>query len=130
MIEDTLDLKTRAGAMETFICHPERAAAPSLVVFLMDASGIPRQELYDMARRPASVGYCVALPNLYYRSGEDTHFSDDVLVHGSEAHTRMRAARKQMTLPSVMNDMAGHPGLCRRSGVHQEGSGRRAGATA
>jgi hypothetical protein len=25
MIEQTLDIATKAGAMETFICHPERA---------------------------------------------------------------------------------------------------------
>ena len=90
MIEDTLALKTRDGVMETFICRPEREAAP-LVLLLMDAPGI-RDELYDMARRLASVGYCVGLPDLYYRAGANAHFSDDVLVHGSDAHTRMRAA--------------------------------------
>ncbi len=26
MIEQTLDIATKDGAMETFICHPERAA--------------------------------------------------------------------------------------------------------
>ncbi len=104
MIEDTVDLKTRDGAMETFICHPEREAAP-LVLFLMDATGV-RDELYDMARRLASVGYCVLLPNLYYRAGEDTKFSSDVLVHGSVQHTRMRALRAGMTIPHVTDDVA------------------------
>lgn len=104
MIEDTVDLKTRDGAMETFICHPEREPAP-LVLLLMDALGF-RDELRDMARRLASVGYCVLLPNLYHRAGEDTEFSADVLHYGSVEHTRMRALRAGMTIPPVMDDVA------------------------
>jgi carboxymethylenebutenolidase len=36
----------------------------------MDAPG-KRGELHDMARRLGSVGYCVVLPNLYYRRDRD-----------------------------------------------------------
>ena len=70
MIEQTLDIATKDGAMQTFICRPERGAHPA-VLFLMDAPGI-REELRDMARRLASTGYVVVLPNLYYRAGRDT----------------------------------------------------------
>ena len=70
MIEETFDIAARDGAMETFLCQPERGEHPA-VLFLMDAPGI-REELRDMARRLASVGYCVLLPNLYYRAGRDT----------------------------------------------------------
>jgi carboxymethylenebutenolidase len=66
MIEQQLTLKTAAGQMSTFICHPERGTHP-VVIFYMDAPGI-REELRDMCRRLASVGYYVMLPNLYYRS--------------------------------------------------------------
>ena len=48
----------------------------------MDAPGI-REELRDMARRLATVGYYVVLPNLYYRAGRDTIFGADVLEQGS-----------------------------------------------
>ncbi|MEO8926920.1 MAG: dienelactone hydrolase family protein [Caulobacteraceae bacterium] len=44
------------------------AARTPAIVFYMDAPGI-REELRDMARRLASVGYFVVLPNLYYRAG-------------------------------------------------------------
>jgi carboxymethylenebutenolidase len=40
------------------------------VLFYMDAPG-KREELHDMARRLASVGYYVVLPNLYYRRTRD-----------------------------------------------------------
>jgi carboxymethylenebutenolidase len=104
MIEETLDIATRDGAMETFFCRPDRGTHPP-VLFLMDAPGI-REELYDMARRLASVGYAVLLPNLYYRAGRDTRYGPDVLVHGSAEHTRMRAVRTKMTIPPVMDDVA------------------------
>ena len=54
MIEQTLDITTKAGAMETFICHPERGGPHPAVMLLMDAPGI-REELRDMARR---LGHC------------------------------------------------------------------------
>jgi len=104
MIEETVDIATRDGAMETFICRPERGEHP-LVLFLMDAPGI-RAELHDMARRLAAVGYCVLQPNLYYRAGPDTKYGPDVLEHGSAEHQRMRAVRTKMTIPPVMEDVA------------------------
>ena len=105
MIEKILDIPTRDGAMETFICHPERSGPYPPVLFLMDAPGI-RDELYDMARRLATVGYYVMLPNLYYRAGTDTKYGPDVLKHGSDEHTRMRSVRTKMTIPPVMDDVA------------------------
>ena len=46
--------------METFICRPERGGPHPPVFFPMDAPGI-RDELCDMARRLATVGYFVML---------------------------------------------------------------------
>jgi carboxymethylenebutenolidase len=105
MIEKILDIPTTDGAIETFVCHPERGGPYPPVLFLMDAPGI-REELYDMARRLATVGYYVLLPNLYYRAGRDTIFGPDVLDEGSADRERMRAVRTQMTIPPVMDDIA------------------------
>ena len=105
MIEQTVDIETRDGAMETFICAPDRGGPFAPILFLMDAPGI-REELRDMARRLATSGYLVALPNLYYRAGRDTTFGPDVLEAGSAEHARMRAVRTKMTIPPVMNDIA------------------------
>ena len=68
MIERTVKLPTRHGASTTFIVHPERDGPHPVILFYMDAPAI-REELRDMARRLASAGYYVMLPNLYYRSG-------------------------------------------------------------
>ena len=66
MIEHHVDLQTADGAMNTFIVHPDEGGPFPVVFFYMDAPG-KREELHDMARRIASVGYYVVLPNLYYR---------------------------------------------------------------
>jgi carboxymethylenebutenolidase len=66
MIEKHLDIATADGAMNSFVVYPEEGGSHPVVLFYMDAPG-KREELHDMARRLASVGYYVVLPNLYYR---------------------------------------------------------------
>ena len=105
MIEQTVDIATGAGAMETFICHPERGGPFPPVFLLMDAHGV-REELRDMARRLGTVGYYVLLPNLYYRAGRDTVYGPDVRDRDSAEYARMRAVRTKMTIPPVMDDVA------------------------
>jgi carboxymethylenebutenolidase len=70
MIEHQIDIATADGAMNTFVVRPEEGAPFPVVLFYMDAPG-KREELHDMARRIASVGYFVVLPNLYYRRTRD-----------------------------------------------------------
>ena len=70
MIEHHLDIPSADGAMNSFVVHPEEGGPHPVVLFYMDAPG-KREELHDMARRIAAVGYCVVLPNLYYRRERD-----------------------------------------------------------
>lgn len=70
MIEQHLDITTADGAMNSFVVYPEEGGPHPVVLFFMDAPG-KREELHDMARRLASVGYFVVLPNLYYRRERD-----------------------------------------------------------
>ena len=68
MIDQQIEIPTRDGHTTTFISHPERGGPHSVLLFYMDAPAI-REELRDMARRLATSGYYVMLPNLYYRAG-------------------------------------------------------------
>jgi carboxymethylenebutenolidase len=70
MIEKHLDILTEDGAMNSFLVYPEEGGPFPLVLFYMDAPG-KREELHDMARRIAAVGFYVVLPNLYYRRTRD-----------------------------------------------------------
>ena len=67
MIEHHLDLTTADGEMNTYVTYPDEGGPFPVIFFYMDAPG-KREELHVMARRLATVGYYVVLPNLYYRS--------------------------------------------------------------
>ena len=67
MAEREISIDTGEGSMGTFVVHPDDGVQHPLVVFLMDAPG-KRELLHSMARRIASHGYFVMLPNLYYRT--------------------------------------------------------------
>jgi carboxymethylenebutenolidase len=67
MIDQQIEIQTRDGQVTTFISHPERDGPHPVIPFYMDAPGI-REELRDMARRLATSGYYVVLPNMYYRA--------------------------------------------------------------
>jgi carboxymethylenebutenolidase len=67
MTETEIFIETTEGQMTTFVVHPDAGGPAPVVVFLMDAPG-KRALLHDMARRIASNGYYVMLPNLYYRT--------------------------------------------------------------
>jgi carboxymethylenebutenolidase len=75
MIEQHLDIPTADGAMNSFVVHPEEGGPFPVVLFYMDAPG-KREELHDMARRIAAVGYYVVLPNLYYRRSRDFYLRE------------------------------------------------------
>ena len=102
MIEQQIDIPTDDGATTTFIVHPDRGGPHPVIFFYMDAPAI-REELRDMARRLASSGYYVVLPNLYYRSG--------VMELGALPRSADDPARKRMmdlmaslTIPMIMRD--------------------------
>ena len=100
MIERTVEIATPYGAMTTFICHPEREGPHPPILFYMDAPAI-REELRDMARRLASVGYYVMLPNLYYRSGV---MELDWRPDNADVRARMMELMGGLTIPMIMED--------------------------
>ncbi|HUO89894.1 MAG TPA: dienelactone hydrolase family protein [Rhizomicrobium sp.] len=105
MIERTIDVPTKDGKTTTFIVHPERGGPHPVIMFYMDAPAI-REELRDMARRFASGGYYVMLPNLYYRSGvmEIGPLSRDPNDPGRK---RMFELMESLTIPKIMDDTRG-----------------------
>jgi carboxymethylenebutenolidase len=99
MIEQHLDIPTADGAMNTFVVHPEENGPHPVVLFYMDAPG-KREELHDMARRLASVGYYVVLPNLYYRRSRDFWLTERTEAKMAVMFEHMNAT----TIELVMRD--------------------------
>ena len=102
MIERTIDIPTRDGATTTFIVHPERGGAHPAIFFYMDAPAI-REELRDMARRFATAGYYVVLPNLYYRSGV-MELGPLPRDPNAPERKRMMELMGSLSIPKIMDD--------------------------
>ena len=101
MIERELEIETADGVMQTFVCHPERGTAPTVILY-MDAYGV-REELRDIARRLATCGYYLMLPNLYYRMGA---FELGPIPEPDEEQriAHLTQCVQSLTIPSVMAD--------------------------
>src|SRR5215210_5297602 len=77
MIDRLIDVATPEGPMDTFIAYPEGNGPFPAVVIYMDFWGF-REELFDIVRRVATVGYYCIMPNFYHRQGKvRTAFYDD-----------------------------------------------------
>ena len=69
MKEGIVSIPTDDGAADAFVtCPSEGGPFPPVFIF-MDIWGL-REELFDVARRIATVGYFGVVPNLYYRQGD------------------------------------------------------------
>jgi carboxymethylenebutenolidase len=102
MIDQQVEIPTRDGKTTTFISHPERGGPFPVIIFYMDAPAI-REELRDMARRLATSGYYVMLPNMYYRAGvmELGPINPDP---ESPERKRMFELMHSLSIPRVMED--------------------------
>jgi carboxymethylenebutenolidase len=102
MIDQQIEIPTKDGKTTTFITHPERGGPFPVIIFYMDAPAI-REELRDMARRLATSGYYLMLPNMYYRAGvmELGPINPDP---NSPERKRMFELMNSLSIPLVMED--------------------------
>src|SRR5262245_64982898 len=68
MIEKEIEVRTADGTSDGFFYRPESEGRWPGVIFLTDIGG-NRPATRDMARRLSTEGYCVLMPNVFYRSG-------------------------------------------------------------
>jgi carboxymethylenebutenolidase len=101
MIESMAEIETPDGRMDTFVCHPEQGGPFPSVFVLMDIWGL-REELFDIARKIAVVGYHCIVPNFWYRQGrvrfEHRDAKDRMLSFEHIPDETKLAMRKQMGL--------------------------------
>jgi carboxymethylenebutenolidase len=112
-VKDRLvDIRTPGGAMETFITHPSEGAPFRPVIVYMDMWGV-REELYDLARRIAVVGYYCIVPDLYYRFGKYRNVVKDAsgkqmsfTALPKDAQERQLSAMRRLTDQMAIDDTA------------------------
>ena len=100
MREYKVEIQTRDGTMDTFVCHPDEHGPFPAIIIYMDAPGI-REELRDMARRLGTVGYFVMLPNLYYRTGKEGGYGYDLAKIRSDDAEREKMFKVMRTLTNA-----------------------------
>ena len=100
MHEFTTEIATADGVVDTFVCHPDEGGPFPAVIMYMDAPGM-REELRDMARRIGTVGYFVALPNLYYRTGREGDYGFDAERIRSDRDERRKMFGVMSTLTNA-----------------------------
>ncbi len=110
MHEKLADVPTADGRMETFVVHPQEGGPFAPVVLYMDVWGL-REELHDIARKVAVVGYYVMLPDLYYRQGRVRHQWRDpqgrmISLHNldPERQAQVRAPLQKLSNAMVVAD--------------------------
>lgn len=105
MAETTLapiGLPTPDGTLDVHVARPVGGGRwPGLILY-MDAFGI-RPELTGMARRLASHGYVVAVPNLYYRTPY-APFDPHAVAAGGAERDRFKAMIAAVDSVTVMRD--------------------------
>ena len=111
MRERLADIPTADGRMDAFVTHPEEGGPFPAVIVLMDVWGL-REELFDVARRIATVGYHCSVPNFWYRRGKVRfEFRDErgrmrsLNMLPKETQDDILANMKQVTDRMAMADM-------------------------
>ena len=100
-----IDVDTVDGRMDCHVFTPEGSDTWPAVILFMDAFGI-RPQLAEMAQRLASNGYFVAVPNLYYRSGDYAPFDPTRVTAEGPERDRFKAMIRSITDTMVMRDTA------------------------
>ena len=100
MIEKEIEIHTADGTCEGLLFRPEGENRNPGVIFLTDIGGI-RQATRDMARRLAEEGYCVLMPNVFYRNARPPVF-DFPRVLGEERTMKRIAELAAPLTPEAM----------------------------
>jgi carboxymethylenebutenolidase len=73
MIEEEIEIRTSDGVSGGFLYRAEGERPLPGIIHLTDIGGI-RPSQHEMARRLAAKGYCVLMPNVFYRTGRPPVF--------------------------------------------------------
>jgi carboxymethylenebutenolidase len=126
MLERLVDIATPEGPMDTFIAHPEGDGPFPVVVIYMDFWGF-REELFDVVRRVATVGYYCIMPNFYHREGKvrNAFYDENGRMISLEVLDEKRKTIALEPLKNLSNAMVVRDTKALLEFIHSGESGRR-----
>lgn len=105
MIEKEIEIRATDGMSEGVLFQPEGERRSPGVIFLTDIGGI-RPATRDMARRLAAEGYCVLMPNVFYRTGRPPLFDFPRVIGEERTMKRIAELSAPMTPEAMERDLS------------------------
>lgn len=107
--ESTVRIPTRDGTADAFFVHPARGQHPGVILW-PDVGGL-RDAKKLMARRLATSGYAVLVPNQYYRGAVAPVLKSFAEWRTPEGQAKLRPLIAQVTSDGVMQDAVAFAGF-------------------
>src|SRR5262245_63058553 len=105
MIEKRIGIRATDGTSDGVLYQPDGERRSPGVIFLTDIGGI-RPATRDMARRLAAEGYCVLMPNVFYRSGRPPLWDFPRRLGEERTTKRIAELSAPVTLEAMMRDVS------------------------
>jgi carboxymethylenebutenolidase len=103
MIEQKIQISTADGVSKGLLIRPEGDGPWPGVIQLTDIGGL-RPAQHDMGSRLAKLGYCVLMPNVFYRSGEPPMFDEASRTNNELRMKRFRELSEPLTAQAEERD--------------------------
>jgi carboxymethylenebutenolidase len=101
---ESISLRTVDGICPTHVFTPSAGKNLPAIIMFMDAYGI-RPAMFELAHHLAQRGYCVALPDLYYRSGWTADDAKGLFSDQSTTATWRSRIMPTISAEKIMSDM-------------------------
>ena len=101
---ETVQVRTDAGMCPLHISTPANGENLPAIIMFMDAYGI-RPAMFELSEKLASAGYCVALPDLYYRIGWSAKDAEGLFEIPEKREFFMKSVMPTISADKVMSDM-------------------------
>ncbi len=105
VVDSDVQIKTADGVCDAALVHPQgKGPWPGVIIF-PDIWGL-RPVMRDMAKRLATAGYTVVVPNPFYRNAKPPVLGPNFDFGSAEDRARLGELRKPLTQEAVMRDGA------------------------
>ena len=88
VVESDVEIATPDGHCDAALFHPPTGTCPAVLIW-PDAAGL-RPSFRDMGRRLADAGYCVLVPNVFYRSAKAPVFDASFSFQNPQHMARLK----------------------------------------